>query len=69
MKRKLLVLGFDGATFDLIEPFRKKGVLPHFSRIMKDGAYAPLISVIPPVSAPAWVSISTGKNPGKHNIY
>jgi predicted AlkP superfamily phosphohydrolase/phosphomutase len=67
--RKLLVLGYDGATFDLIEPFRKKGVLPHFSKIMEHGAYAPLISVIPPVSAPAWVSISTGKNPGKHNIY
>ncbi|MBU7031838.1 MAG: alkaline phosphatase family protein, partial [Theionarchaea archaeon] len=69
MKRKLLVLGFDGATFDLIEPFRKKGVLPNFTRIMEGGAWAPLISVIPPVSAPAWVSISTGKNPGKHNIY
>lgn len=69
MKRKLLILGFDGATFDLIEPFRKKGVLPHISQVLAEGASASLVSVIPPVSAPAWVSIVTGNNPGKHNIY
>ncbi len=69
MERKLLVIGFDGATFDLIEPFRKKGVLPHFSKVLAEGASASLQSVIPPVSAPAWVSIVTGNNPGKHNIY
>jgi predicted AlkP superfamily phosphohydrolase/phosphomutase len=69
MKRKLLVIGFDGATFDLIEPLRKKGVLPYFSKVLTEGMSAPLLSVIPPVSAPAWVSIATGKNPGKHNIY
>jgi predicted AlkP superfamily phosphohydrolase/phosphomutase len=67
--KKLLVIGFDGATFDLIEPFVKKGVLPHFSRVLAGGASAQLQSVIPPVSAPAWVSMVTGKNPGKHNIY
>jgi predicted AlkP superfamily phosphohydrolase/phosphomutase len=67
--KKLLVIGFDGATFDLIEPFVKKGVLPHFSRVLPGGTAAPLQSVIPPVSAPAWVSMVTGKNPGKHNIY
>lgn len=69
MKKKLLVIGFDGATFDLIEPFVQKGVLPHFSTVLTEGTAAPLCSVIPPVSAPAWVSIVTGKNPGKHNIY
>jgi predicted AlkP superfamily phosphohydrolase/phosphomutase len=69
MNMKLLVIGFDGATFDLIEPFRKKGILPHISKVMAQGVSAPLISVIPPVSAPAWTSLVTGKNPGKHNIY
>lgn len=69
MEKKLVVLGFDGATFDLIEPFVKEGVLPNFSRILKNGVSATLQSVIPPVSAPAWTSIVTGTNPGKHNIY
>lgn len=69
MKKKVVMIGFDGATFDLITPFVKKGILPNFSTILKEGSSAPLISVIPPVSAPAWVSIATGKNPGKHNIY
>jgi predicted AlkP superfamily phosphohydrolase/phosphomutase len=69
MERKVCVIGFDGATFDLIEPFMKRGLLPHFQKLLAEGASASLISVIPPVSAPAWVSLVTGKNPGIHNIY
>ncbi|MBU7000285.1 MAG: alkaline phosphatase family protein [Theionarchaea archaeon] len=69
MNMKLLVIGFDGATFDLIKPLSEKRMLPHISRVMAQGVSAPLISVIPPVSAPAWTSLVTGKNPGKHNIY
>jgi predicted AlkP superfamily phosphohydrolase/phosphomutase len=67
--KKVLVIGFDGATFDLIGPFTKKGVLPSFSTVLQQGVSAPMLSVIPPVSAPAWVSMVTGKNPGKHNVY
>jgi predicted AlkP superfamily phosphohydrolase/phosphomutase len=69
MEKKLIVLGFDGATFDLIEPFEKEGILPNFSHVLNKGVSASLQSVIPPVSAPAWTSIVTGTNPGKHNIY
>lgn len=69
MERKVCVIGFDGATFDLIEPFIKRGLLPHFQKFLDEGASASLISVIPPVSAPAWVSLCTGKNPGIHNIF
>lgn len=69
MERKVCVIGFDGATFDLIEPFMKRGLLPHFQKLLDEGSSASLISVIPPVSAPAWVSLVTGKNPGIHNIY
>ena len=69
MEEKVCVIGFDGATFDLIEPFMKRGLLPHFQKLLDEGASASLISVIPPVSAPAWVSLATGKNPGIHNIY
>lgn len=36
---------------------------------MERGVYSDLISTIPPVSGPAWVSFMTGKNPGKHGIF
>jgi predicted AlkP superfamily phosphohydrolase/phosphomutase len=36
---------------------------------MAEGAYGSLQSTIPPMTAPAWTSFMTGKNPGKHGLY
>lgn len=69
MKKKVLIIGLDGATLDLVEPWVEEGKLPNMARIMRQGAYGPLRSVIPPISPPAWTSIITGQNPGKHGIY
>jgi len=69
MINKVLIIGLDGATFDLIKPFIKKGELPTFECLMKKGSYGNLQSVIPPLTPPAWTSLITGKNPGKHNIF
>jgi predicted AlkP superfamily phosphohydrolase/phosphomutase len=68
-ERKVMCVGFDGATFDLIRPWVAAGKLPHFERIMQDGVWGELESVVPPISAPAWTSFMTGKNPGKHGIF
>jgi predicted AlkP superfamily phosphohydrolase/phosphomutase len=69
MKKKVLVIGLDGATLDLVKPWVKEGKLPNMARIMQQGAYGPLRSVIPPISPPAWTSIITGQNPGRYGIY
>ena len=37
---KVIILGFDGLSPEIIEPMMKKGVLPHFSRIKEQGSYA-----------------------------
>jgi predicted AlkP superfamily phosphohydrolase/phosphomutase len=66
---KVLVVGLDGATLDLLEPWAQAGELPTFRRLMAEGAYGPLHSTIPPMTAPAWTSFMTGKNPGKHGLY
>ena len=66
---KVMVIGLDGATFDLIEPWAQAGHLPTFRRLMAEGAYGSLHSTIPPMTAPAWTSFMTGKNPGKHGLY
>jgi len=68
-KRKVICIGLDGATFDLIHPWAGAGQLPHLERIMDDGVWGELASVMPPISAPAWTSFMTGKNPGKHGIF
>ena len=65
---KVLVIGLDGATFDLIKPWVDEGKLPCLGDLMKNGVWGNLRSVIPSMSGPAWVSFMTGKNPGKHGI-
>lgn len=66
---RVLVIGIDAATLDLIEPYVAAGLLPNISRIMQQGAYGPLRSTLPVMSPPAWTSIITGQNPGKHGLY
>jgi len=66
---KVLVIGLDGATFDLIKPFAAQGQLPHLKKLMDAGAWSELSSTIPPVTASAWTSFMTGKNPGAHGLF
>lgn len=67
--QRVLVIGLDGVTFDIVDPLVAAGRLPTFARLMRDGVRAPLGSTIPPVSAPAWVTFLTGKHPGKHGVF
>lgn len=69
MSDKVLVICLDGATFDLLGPWIEAGRLPTLRRFVEEGVSGPLESVIPPITAPAWASFMTGKNPGKHGIY
>ena len=66
---KIIVIGLDGATFDLIKPWAAEGYLPNLQRIIKNGAHGSLQSTVPPMTAPAWTSFATGCNPGKHRLY
>ena len=66
---KLLVIGLDGATFDVIRPMLARGELPNLSALIKNGVSGRLESTTPPFSAPAWSSFMTGMNPGGHGIF
>jgi len=65
---KVIIIGLDGATFDLIKPWVDDGKLPCLGKLMGNGVWGKLRSVIPSMSGPAWVSFMTGKNPGKHGV-
>ena len=66
---RVLVIGLDSATFDLLLPWVKEGRLPTLAALLRDGAWGELQSTIPPHTAPAWSTFMTGKNPGKHGIF
>jgi predicted AlkP superfamily phosphohydrolase/phosphomutase len=65
----LLIVGLDGATFDLLTPWLAAGHLPTIARLQQQGVSGPLASTTPPVTPVAWASFMTGKNPGKHGIF
>jgi predicted AlkP superfamily phosphohydrolase/phosphomutase len=66
---RVLVIGIDGGTFDLIKPWAEAGDLPNLARMMSEGIHSPLESTIPPVTAPAWSTFATGVNLGKHGVF
>ncbi|MEE2827621.1 MAG: alkaline phosphatase family protein, partial [Myxococcota bacterium] len=65
----LLLIGWDGATPELIEPWLADGTLPNLKALADRGSYAPLRSLIHPLSPAAWTSAMTGLNPGRHGIW
>lgn len=69
MKERVLVIGLDGATFDLIIPWMRQGMLPNLAEVIKNGSWSVLKSTVPTNSACAWASFMTGQNPGKHGVF
>jgi predicted AlkP superfamily phosphohydrolase/phosphomutase len=65
----VFVIGLDGATLDLIEPWVREGHLPNIARLIAKGTHGRPISTLPPATFPAWSTFMTGKNPGKHGMF
>lgn len=68
-QRKIIVIGWDGATWDLLGPWVEAGKLPSLARLMSRGVHASLESTPLPLSPAAWSTIVTGQNPGKHGVF
>jgi len=65
---KVFVFGIDGAPPELI--FDKwLDELPTIKKLIENGSFATLNSTVPPVSAVAWISMSTGKHPKDHGVF
>jgi predicted AlkP superfamily phosphohydrolase/phosphomutase len=66
---KVLLVGWDGAEPDLVEPWVEQGKLPVLASLVKRGTLGRIRSTVPAVTPPAWSSIMTGLQPGRHGIY
>src|SRR5215216_3781267 len=69
MSKKVLFIGLDGSTFDVLDPLMKAGLMPRLQAFMNEGVRGLLETTIPPITPTAWVSWMTGKNPGKHGVF
>jgi len=69
LAQRVLMIGLDGATFDILGPMMAQGRMPTLSRLIKEGASGILLSTIPPITPAAWTTFMTGKGPGRHGIF
>ena len=65
---KIIILGLDGATWDVLNILVKKGSMPNLEFLIKNGSRGVLESTIPPVTGCSWLSLATGLNPGKTGV-
>lgn len=64
----MALVGLDGATFRVLDPVMEAGAMPALKRLMERGARTTLRSTVPTYTPPAWTSMATGVNPGRHGI-
>ncbi|MBN2056404.1 alkaline phosphatase family protein, partial [bacterium] len=67
-QRRLIILGLDGADLGLLVPWTRKGLLPAFRRVLREGAWGGLRSTMPPMTAPAWSTFMSGLAPARHGV-
>ncbi len=68
-RTRVVIFGIDGATWEIIKMMLKENKLNNFKKIITNGVYGNLRSVIPPVTCPAWATMMTGKNPATLGVF
>jgi predicted AlkP superfamily phosphohydrolase/phosphomutase len=65
---RVIVLGLDSVTWDLLLPFVNDGTMPSLAAFLRTSNFGVLDSTVPPHTAAAWTTFLTGKDPGHHGI-
>lgn len=69
MSGRTLLIGLDGATYHVLDPLLKDGVMPFLAGFIERGVRAKLRSTVPALTPPAWTTLVTGRHPGAHGIF
>ncbi len=67
--RRLLLIGWDAADWQIIDPLLEAGKMPNLNRLIEGGVMASVATLHPIVSPMLWTSIATGKLADKHGIH
>lgn len=67
-EHKILLIGWDGADWKIINPLMDRGLMPNLKRMVNQGVIGNLATLDPPYSPMLWTSIATGKRPYKHGV-
>ncbi len=63
---KVVVIGLDGSSWDLVKPLVDTEKLPNIAKMMRQGVSSTMLSTLPAHSAPAWTTFATGVTPIEH---
>lgn len=66
---KCLVVGWDAADWQYIQPLLAEGKLPALQSLLERGAHGQLASMRPMLSPMLWTTIATGKRPFAHGVH
>jgi predicted AlkP superfamily phosphohydrolase/phosphomutase len=66
---RTFVVGLDGASWKLLDPWIDDGALPNLESLRSEGSWAANQSCLPPVTFPNWKCYSSGKNPGGFGVF
>ena len=69
MHLKTIVIGLDGANWNLLEPWIERGDLPNLKYLRENGCWGVSECQLPAVTCPNWKCYSTGRNPGKLGVF
>jgi predicted AlkP superfamily phosphohydrolase/phosphomutase len=64
----IVIIGVDGAGWNLINPLLKDDQLPNIKYLVRKGSHGVLKTISPVKSSVIWTSIATGKSMIKHGI-
>lgn len=65
---KVLIIGVDGATWDVLDPLVDSGEVPNFAKLVNEGFSDRFRTIMPTSSPIIWTTIATGKNASKHGV-
>lgn len=68
-RARLLVIGLDGASWDVAAPLMADGRLPRLKQLVDSGFSSPLQTIQPTLSPIIWTTIATGKAPSQHGVH
>lgn len=66
---KVLIIGLDGATWNVLDAVLLKDYMPNLKRLKDNGYSGVLQSTVPPITPVAWTTCITGCKPQTHGIF
>jgi Tfp pilus assembly protein PilF/arylsulfatase A-like enzyme len=65
---RVLLVGLDGADWNIIDPLIAAGRMPHLAALIRTGVRARMKTITPMLSPVVWTSMATGVVPARHGI-